>query len=129
MRSSTPASPAAVALAAAVAVALAPACSRTNTPDVAAVSTCAADEDCTFWCETKGGCCHNPYCETPALAVQARAIEQYNREHCTSSDYAHCPQIGSRAPTRERTELHCRSGACVVDRIPCPDGGFCGGGP
>src|SRR5690348_7099964 len=66
---------------------------------------CSTDSDCVFWCEPKGDCCHNPYCEEPALASDARAIEAYNREHCTEKENAQCPSIGSIDPDHRSPEL------------------------
>lgn len=79
---------------------------------------CTSDDECTFGCQRKGNCCNHPYCEQPALASEVRAADAYNREHCTKSDYDRCPQIGSRMPPDYRLELHCRSGACVADKLP-----------
>ncbi|MGH7294291.1 MAG: hypothetical protein ACRELB_05135 [Polyangiaceae bacterium] len=89
---------------------------KTKAPDHTRVATCVNDGDCTLFCESKGDCCHDPYCEAPALASDARAIEEYNREHCTKSDYDKCPRIGARMDTGFTAAAHCQAGTCVVER-------------
>ncbi len=95
-----------------------------GTPGKATPGTCSSDDECTFSCQKKGECCRNPYCETPALASEARAADAYNQDHCKKADFERCPQVGSRMQVDYRLELHCRGGACVADKLPLArDGG------
>ena len=93
---------------------------KTNVPDHAGVATCKSDDDCTLFCESKGDCCHDPYCENAALGAEARAIEAYNGDHCTDDQKRNCPQIGARADVSYTVAARCRSGTCVAERSPRP---------
>ncbi len=83
---------------------------------------CKADDECVLACESKGDCCHNPYCEQAAHRDDAKDAREHNEEHCTAKDRAMCPQIGARLPPDYTVTPRCRSGACVAEKTPLPDG-------
>jgi hypothetical protein len=106
-------------------------CKKADSPGAPLASgPCKSDDDCAFACERKGDCCHNPYCESPALASDARDAADYNRDHCTQADFEKCPRVGSRMELDYRLELHCRNATCVADKKPlATDGGTSKGKP
>ena len=89
--------------------------SKATTPSPA---TCSVDGDCVIQCESKGDCCHNPYCESAQLASIARDATDYNQDHCTKADYDKCPRVGSRDGPDDKVVARCKAGACVAEHIP-----------
>lgn len=83
---------------------------------------CKADDECVLSCDSKGDCCHDPYCEQAAHRDDAAEARAFNAERCTAEARARCPQIGARLPPDYAVTPRCRAGACVAEKTPLPDG-------
>jgi hypothetical protein len=96
------------------------ACKKTSTP-TAADAICKSDDDCVISCESRGSCCHNPYCEAVQHRTLAADAVAFNGDKCKAEDFARCPTIGPRAKVDHTITPRCRAGACTGERVPITD--------
>jgi hypothetical protein len=106
---------AAVARAPAADAALLPDAAPSTSPSAVTVG-CQIDADCVVSCESRGHCCHNPFCEGAESASVARDATDYNAKHCTPADKTRCPIIGGRIQPDYVVTPRCKAGQCVADR-------------
>jgi hypothetical protein len=92
-------------------------CKKTSAPS-AADTVCKSDDDCVISCESRGSCCHNPYCDAVVHRAIAADAVAFNEARCKPADFEKCPQIGARAERTFTITPRCRAGACMAEQIP-----------
>lgn len=94
----------------------APTAATPETPT--APGSCTQDSDCVISCETRGGCCHAPCCETVISSAELADTQRYNASHCTDEDRKHCPTVGGCVIPDYLVVPRCQEHRCVGEKVP-----------